>query len=39
MFGEQRQDVMAQGEFIDNGRPVKVVEVHGNRVVVEEVRT
>lgn len=37
MFGEHRQDVMAQGEFIENGRPVKVVEVQGNRIVVEEV--
>ena len=38
MFGEQRQDVIARGEFIDTGSAVKVVEVHGSRIVVEEVR-
>jgi membrane-bound serine protease (ClpP class) len=38
MFGEQRQDVIARGEFIETGSAVKVVEVHGSRIVVEEVR-
>ncbi|MGA1530680.1 MAG: NfeD family protein [Kiritimatiellia bacterium] len=35
MFGEKRQDVVARGEFIDAKTAVKVVEVHGNRIVVE----
>jgi membrane-bound serine protease (ClpP class) len=39
MFGERRQDVVARGEFINEKTPVKVVEVHGNRVVVEAVNT
>lgn len=37
MFGDQRVDVMAQGEFVDAGTPVRVVEVHGSRIVVEAV--
>ncbi len=37
MFGERRQDVIARGEFIAEKTEVKVVEVHGNRVVVEAV--
>lgn len=39
MFGEKRQDVVARGEFIAEKTPVKVVEVHGNRIVVEAVAT
>lgn len=35
MFGDKRIDVIARGEFIPEGTGVKVVEVHGNRVVVE----
>lgn len=35
MFGERRQDVVSKGEFINEHTSVKVVEVHGNRVVVE----
>jgi len=35
MFGDIRQDVIARGEFINEKTPVKVVEVHGNRVVVD----
>lgn len=37
MFGERRQDVVTRGEFINEKTMVKVVEVHGNRVVVEAV--
>lgn len=39
MFGEKRRDVVARGEFIGEKTPVKVVEVHGNRIVVEAVAT
>ncbi len=35
MFGNTRLDVVADGEFINAGEPVRVVEVTGNRVVVE----
>lgn len=32
----QRLDVVTSGEFIDAGAPVKVVEAHGNRIVVQQ---
>ncbi|HMP73348.1 MAG TPA: NfeD family protein [Kiritimatiellia bacterium] len=36
-IGENRLDVVTRGEFVDAGALVKVVEVHGNRIVVEQV--
>ena len=36
-FGGSIVDVVTDGDFIENGRPVCVLEVHGNRVVVTEV--
>jgi membrane-bound serine protease (ClpP class) len=33
-IGEQLVDVVTEGEFIDRGLPVEVVEVHGTRIVV-----
>lgn len=35
-FGEQLVDVVSEGEFIDRGLPVTVVEVQGTRVVVRQ---
>ena len=32
----QRLDVVTSGEFIDAGTPVKIVEAHGNRLVVQK---
>jgi membrane-bound serine protease (ClpP class) len=37
-FGDELVDVIADGEPIDRGAPVEVVEVTGSRVVVREVR-
>jgi membrane-bound ClpP family serine protease len=37
-IGDQLVDVMADGEAIDRGTPVTVVEVTGSRVVVRSVR-
>ncbi len=37
-FGEQRLDVITRGEFVNNNETVVIVEVHGNRVVVEPTR-
>src|SRR5690606_27895382 len=37
-FGEMLVDVMADGEAIDRGTPVVVVEVSGSRVVVRSVQ-
>ena len=34
MFGERLVDVMAEGDFIDAGLAVEVVEVRGNRILV-----
>ncbi len=35
LFGEKRMDVVTQGEYLEPRMAVKVVEVHGNRIVVE----
>lgn len=35
-FGEHVIDVVSVGPFIDAGRPVKIIEVHGNQIVVDE---
>ena len=35
----ERVDVVTEGEFIDRGARVRVVEVEGNRVVVELVES
>lgn len=35
-IGDQRVDVVAEGTMIDANRPVKVVRVEGNRVVIRE---
>lgn len=37
LVGEERVDVVADGEFIDSGVRVRVLEVEGSRVVVEAV--
>jgi len=34
VFGEELVDVVAQGEYIERGREVEVVDLEGNRVVV-----
>jgi membrane-bound serine protease (ClpP class) len=34
-FGEHRVDVTAEGDFVAEGEPVRVLEVAGNRVVVK----
>ncbi|MFH1371588.1 MAG: NfeD family protein [Planctomycetota bacterium] len=36
-FGEAVVDVVAEGEFIDKGTKVTIIEIHGNRVVVKAV--
>ncbi|MHB8765786.1 MAG: NfeD family protein [Deferrisomatales bacterium] len=37
-FDGERVDVVSQGEMIDAGTPVEVVQVEGNRVVVRKLR-
>lgn len=36
-FGEDVLDIVTQGSFLDPGVRVEIIEVHGNRIVVEEV--
>lgn len=38
-IGGQRIDAVSDGAFIDQGARVRVIEVHGNRVVVEVMNT
>jgi membrane-bound serine protease (ClpP class) len=39
VFNGKRLDVVARGEFIEIDTPIRIVETHGNRVVVESVPT
>ena len=39
MIEGQRVDVVSRGEFVEPGRPVRVVAVDGTRVVVEEIKS
>ena len=34
MFGDQRVDVVTEGDYVIKGSTIKVIEVRGNRVVV-----
>jgi membrane-bound serine protease (ClpP class) len=36
-FGDAIVDVVAEGEFLDPGTKVEIIEIHGNRVVVKKV--
>ena len=36
-FGNSLVDVIADGEMIERGKPIEVVEVRGNRVLVREI--
>lgn len=37
LFGDATVDVVAQGQFLEKGERVEIVEIHGNRVVVKAV--
>ncbi|MFC1467322.1 nodulation protein NfeD [Verrucomicrobiota bacterium] len=36
-FGDERIDVVTEGEFIEKETPIRIIEVHGNRIVVEKI--
>jgi membrane-bound serine protease (ClpP class) len=36
-FGEQTMDVLANGDFLDRGTPIRVVRVTGNQLLVEAI--
>jgi len=38
MFGEELLDVVTDGEFLEKDTKIKVIEVKGNRIVVERIR-
>jgi membrane-bound serine protease (ClpP class) len=38
LFGDQYVDVVTDGSFVDPGRPVRVVKISGNRVMVREAK-
>ncbi|HDQ00711.1 MAG TPA: hypothetical protein ENN22_16225 [bacterium] len=39
LFDDEKVDVVAEGSFIDSGKPVEVIFVEGNRVVVKEIKS
>jgi membrane-bound serine protease (ClpP class) len=36
-FGGQKLDVVTRGDYLASGTPIRVVETHGNRIIVEAV--
>ena len=38
VFGNRRLDVVTRGEYLEKGTPIRVVEAHGSRMIVEEIR-
>jgi membrane-bound serine protease (ClpP class) len=36
-FGDARLDVITRGDFIEADQPVRIVETHGNRIIVEAI--
>ncbi|MBN1557716.1 MAG: hypothetical protein JW951_06180 [Lentisphaerae bacterium] len=34
-FGDERLNVVARGQFIEKDTPIRIVETHGNRIIVE----
>ena len=38
-FGNHKIDVVTRGDYIPHNTPVRIVEVHGNRIVVENTST
>ena len=35
LFGDRKLDVVTRGEFLAAGTPIRIVESHGNRIIVE----
>jgi membrane-bound ClpP family serine protease len=36
MFGDERLDVVARGDYIEAGAQIVIAETHGNRIIVEK---
>ncbi len=39
VFDDVRLDVITRGEFVEAGRPVRIVETHGSRIVVDAIES
>ena len=37
-FGEQKLDVITRGDYLQSGTPIRIVECHGSRIIVEAIR-
>lgn len=37
LIGDMKVDVITQGKYVDNGSPIKVIYIEGNKVVVEPI--
>ncbi len=35
LFGNRKRDVITRGEYLENGTVIRIVETHGNRIIVE----
>ncbi|MBN2162120.1 MAG: nodulation protein NfeD [Pontiellaceae bacterium] len=36
-FGDRKMDVVSRGDYIPRQTPIRITEIHGNRVIVEQV--
>ena len=36
-FGDQKLDVITRGDYLAGGTPIRIVESHGSRIIVEAV--
>lgn len=36
-FDDERMDVVTAGEFIEKETPIRIIEAHGNRIIVEKI--
>ena len=36
-FGDRKVDVVTHGDYIRHETPIRIVEVHGHRIVVEDI--
>lgn len=38
LFGDRKLDVVTRGDFIPGGEPIRIVETHGSRIIVEAIK-
>ena len=37
-FQDKSEDVITEGEFIEAGKPIKVIQIEGNKIIVKEIK-